>query len=328
MKHPLSVEIEMAEEFFSTSPEAPALVIGAAGVDIVGRLRGDLNEGSSNPSIIRSTFGGVARNVAENLARLGQPVRLVTAVGQDAAGELLLKQASEAGVDVTHALRIREYPTGVYLAAVNARGMVQVAMDDMRAITAITPEYLDEYVELFKESSLLFVDANLSKQTLARAMALARRAGLPICVDPTTKLLAQKLHPHLRKLTLVTPNIAEAGVLCDREIDPKALEQILDSAKCLVNQGVSIAIITLAEFGVCYATSQTNGKIPAIRTTIVDPTGGGDALTAAVVFGLLNDVPLDDAVRLGVSAATLTLQYPGAVVPDLTLQKLYDQLVI
>jgi pseudouridine kinase len=75
-------------------------------------------------------------------------------------------------------------------------------------------------------------------------------------------------------------------------------------------------------------TSQTSGNLPAIRTEIVDPTGGGDALTAAVLFGLLNDVPLDDAIRIGVSAATLTLRYPGAVVPDLTLEKLYDELVI
>jgi pseudouridine kinase len=328
MNQPLSVAIEMAEEFTSTSPEAPALVIGAAGVDIVGRLRGELNLGSSNPAVIRSTFGGVARNVAENLARLGQPVRLVTAVGRDSAGELLLKQASEAGVDVTYALRTGDYPTGVYLAAVDARGTVQIAMDDMRAVNAITPEYLEEHSDLFDEASLLFLDANLSRRTLVRAISLARRSGLPICIDPTTKLLAQKLHPHLRKFTLVTPNIAEASVLCERDIDSKEFDQILDSAKCLVNQGVSIAIITLAEFGVCYATSQTNGKLPAIRTTIVDPTGGGDALTAAVIFGLLNDIPLDDAVRLGVSAATLTLQYPGAVVPDLTLQKLYDQLVI
>jgi pseudouridine kinase len=96
----------------------------------------------------------------------------------------------------------------------------------------------------------------------------------------------------------------------------------------MVSMGVEIAIITLAQFGVCYATSETNGFVPAIRTEIVDPTGGGDALTAAVMFGLLNEMPLDDAIRLGVSAATLALRSPGAVVPDLTLEKLYDQLVI
>ncbi len=78
----------------------------------------------------------------------------------------------------------------------------------------------------------------------------------------------------------------------------------------------------------CYATAETSGFVPAIRTEIVDPTGGGDALIAAVIFALLNDIPLDDAIRLGVSAATLTLRYPGAVVPELTLEKLYDKLVI
>ncbi|MGB9591252.1 MAG: carbohydrate kinase family protein, partial [Candidatus Kryptoniota bacterium] len=99
-------------------------------------------------------------------------------------------------------------------------------------------------------------------------------------------------------------------------------------AKALVSKGVEIVIITLGEHGLCYATSETSGHIPAIQTDISDPTGAGDALTATVLFALLNEIPLDDAVRLGVSAATLTLQYPGSVIPDLTLEKLYDQLVI
>jgi pseudouridine kinase len=102
----------------------------------------------------------------------------------------------------------------------------------------------------------------------------------------------------------------------------------MDAARYLVSSGVKIAIITLAEFGVCYATSETAGYIPAIRTEIIDPTGAGDALTAAVIFGLLNEIPIDEALRLGISAAALTLQHPGAVLPDLTLEKLYNQLVI
>ena len=73
---------------------------------------------------------------------------------------------------------------------------------------------------------------------------------------------------------------------------------------------------------------RTSGQIPAIHTEVVDPTGAGDALTAAVMFALLNDIPVDDAVRLGVSSATLTLRCPVSVVPDLSLQKLYDELVI
>jgi pseudouridine kinase len=87
-------------------------------------------------------------------------------------------------------------------------------------------------------------------------------------------------------------------------------------------------IIALAEFGVCYATSETSGQFPAIRTRIVDPTGAGDALTAAALFALLNGMSLDESIRLGVSAASLTLAHPGAVRPDLTLELLYDHLVI
>lgn len=316
------------DDFFSPSPNSQALVIGAAGVDIVGRLHDKLRLGSSNPSQIRSAFGGVARNVAENLARLGQPVQLITAVGKDSVGDQLLSQVSQAGVDVNNALRTDEYPSGLYLAAVDTRGELKLALDDMRAITQITPEYLDQHISLFKNASLLFVDANLSRKTLSRAILLAQRAGIPVCADPTSVVLSRRLSSHLHRINLITPNSAEASELCDWHIDPGNKHQTLDAAKCLVAQGVKIVIMTLAEFGVCYATSQTSGNLPAIRTEIVDPTGGGDALTAAVLFGLLNDIPLDDAVRLGVSAATLTLRYPGAVVPDLTLEKLYDQLVI
>jgi pseudouridine kinase len=68
--------------------------------------------------------------------------------------------------------------------------------------------------------------------------------------------------------------------------------------------------------------------VPAIACDIVDQTGAGDALTAAVVFGLLNDLPIVEAVRLGTSAAALTLQSRETVRPDLSLEKLYDQLVI
>jgi pseudouridine kinase len=51
-------------------------------------------------------------------------------------------------------------------------------------------------------------------------------------------------------------------------------------------------------------------------------------LNAAVIYGLLNQIPLDDAVRLGVTAASLTLRHRGTVVHDLSLELLYDQLVI
>ena len=102
----------------------------------------------------------------------------------------------------------------------------------------------------------------------------------------------------------------------------------LEVARQMINQKAEVAIITLADNGVCYASSEVNGHVPAIQTKVLDPTGAGDALTSAVIFGLMNDIPIDDAVRLGVSAASLVLRHPGTVLPDLSLERLYDQLVI
>jgi pseudouridine kinase len=265
--------------------------------------------------------------VAENIARLGQPVELITAVGDDPTGEQLLQQVSSAGVGISAVIHSREFRTGAYLAVVNTNKQLQVALDDMRAISALSSEYLREKQSLFEQASLLFLDANLSKETLRTAFSLARRYHLPVFADPTSTSLAARFQPYLGRLYMITPNIAEASILCDRSYSARP-QQAIDAAKCLVSRGVCIAIVNVAEYGTSYATSQTFGHIPAIRTEVIDPTGAGDALTAAVIFALLNGIALDDAVRLGVSAASMTLRHRGAVVPDLSLEMLYDQLVI
>jgi len=316
------------ESNFSPRPDAPALIIGGSGVDIVGRLKGELNEGTSNPANIRTSFGGVARNVAENLARLGQPVRLITAVGGDRIGEQLLNQVAETGVEISGVLRTVQYPTGTYLAVVNPSGTLKFALDDINATEALTPGYLSQYTNWFREASLVFVDANLPRDTLRMVFSLAGKAHLPVCADPTSASLATRLRPYLSRLRLITPNSTEAGILCDQPFESTHRQRALDAAKCLVTGGVEIALITLAELGVVYATSETSGHVPAVRTKIVDPTGAGDALTATVIFALLNEIPLDDAVRLGVTAASLALRQRGTAVPDLSLENLYNQLVI
>jgi pseudouridine kinase len=312
----------------SPAPEAPVLVIGGAGVDMVGRLKAELKPGISNPANIRISFGGVSRNVAENLAHLGKPVRLITAVGEDQVGERLVDQIRSAGVDVSAVLRTGEHNTGSYLGVINPGGTLQFALDDISATGAISPEYLHLHEDLFRQASLVFIDANLPPKTLRTVFSLASKAHLPVCADPTSPSLAKRLQDHLPRLWMITPNGKEAAILCDRVFQLSDLHEAIDAAKCLVSQGVSLALISLAQFGVVYATSETSGHVPTIRTKVIDPTGAGDALTATVIFSLLNDIPLDDAVRLGVTAATLTLQYRGTVIPDLSLEMLYDNLVI
>ena len=306
----------------------PVLAIGAAGMDIVGKLDGELLPGVSNPAIIRMSLGGAARNVSENLVRLGCPVKLLSVLGDDESGNTLLSQAARVGIDIKDVVRLKNHSTSSYLAIIDTNGNLGYAIDDMRSVRELTKEYILAHEEAFQNSSMIFVDANLSKEALRTVFSLARKAKVPVCADPASATLAAKLKPHLDKLFMVVPNVTEAGILCNSTLKANDQQKALEAAKCLVSQGVVLAIIALGEYGVCYATSDTSGRIPAIRTEIVDPTGAGDALTATVIYSLLNDIPLDDAVKLGISAASLTLNYRGTVVPDLTLEKLYDHMVM
>jgi pseudouridine kinase len=314
------------QEFEDISSDQPVLVIGAATLDTIGRLKSEIQPHTSNPSQISISFGGVARNVAENLAHLGWPVTLLSVVGADSTGENLLRHLNAAGVDTDFVLCSKSQPTSGYLGILNSVGEFEFALDDMRAMMDLSPAYIRQHANLIKEAALVFIDCNVSKEAIRTILSIARRARVPVCADPTSAGLAERLRKYLPDLHLITPNSVEAGILAECSVRPSSRKETLFAAKRLVSQGVQIAIITLAEFGITYATTETSGHIPAIRTKVVDPTGAGDALTAAMIFSLLNEIPLDDAVRLSVAAASLTLSQRGAVVPDLSLQKLYDQL--
>lgn len=307
--------------------EQPVIVIGASGVDIKGRSSDPLQMGTSNAGSVRQTVGGVARNIAENLARLEVPTILLSAVGQDSSGEMLMAWTERAGVDTSHVLRLPEVPTGSYVAILDNTGQLAVSVSEYDITAAISPDYLQWHRALLAEAAMIVIDANLTPKTLTAVFRLAKQYKVPVCADPTSTVLSTKLIKHLPRLYMVAPDAGEAAVLCGAESPPLAREAAVEAAQCLVNLGVKIAIVTLAEQGLVYADGSGAGHIPALRTQVVDATGAGDALTAAVIFGLLNEIPVDEAMRLGVAAAALTLQTRETVASDLSLDRLYDEIM-
>lgn len=308
------------------APAGPIVVIGSSGMDIIGRPHRSLVPGSSSPGEVRRCPGGVARNVAENLARLGSQVILITAVGDDAAGAEILAQAAEVGIDTRLATIVPGGRTGFYLAMLNDLGLLHVALDDMGLTQALSSDIIRQAKPTLQEAHAIFMDGNVPGASAAEVIRIAKAAGVPVAADPTSVALASRWKPHLEDLWLITPNEAEAEALCPHPVPHADREQALDAARHLVSEGVEIALVTMAEFGVGYASPESSGHVPAVQTDVVDPTGAGDALSAAVIFSLLSGIPLDESVRLGASAASLTLRTPGSVVGDLSLERLYDGL--
>jgi pseudouridine kinase len=140
--------------------------------------------------------------------------------------------------------------------------------------------------------------------------------------------LAHRLRPLLSELHLVVPNEVEAAALTEVEFAGYDPDASLEVALLMNRMGVRTVIVTLSDFGLVYATSDETGYIPARYSQMVDSTGTGDALTAATIFGLINDLPTIEAIRLGAAAASLTLQTGETVVPELSLDMLYDHLIV
>lgn len=304
------------------------LIVGAMLLDTKGKPSAGLEPSTSNPATIRSTRGGTARNVAENLSRLGAKVILISAVGKDPTGDRLMSQTLASGVNVDYVLTIEGHNTGAYIAILESDGSLAVALDDVTVMEHVTPSYLNLNRRLFRDAEMVMIDGSLTPAAMETAVRLATKYKKRLCADPSSARLAYKLRPYLSKLELVVPNEVEAAELCEIDFSGHDPDASLEMARQLVRAGVQTVIVTLANFGLDYATSDETGYIPANYSEMVDSTGTGDAVTAAIMFGMLNDLSTVESIRLGAAAASLTLQTAETAVPDLSLDMLYDHLIV
>jgi pseudouridine kinase len=274
----------------------------------------------------RWSWGGVARNMAENLVRLGADVRLITAVGNDWWGKALLSKLKELGINTDHCVVSDSEPTASYVALHHKDRSRWMAFDDMAVISEITPGYLYRLRSLVKESDIVCIDANLSARTLKTLMRLTQQYDVQVCADPTTPLLAHRLRPYLSAITAITPDLDEAEALVGEPLS--TADAISAAARQLVQVGVELAVVTLGAEGLFYATSEERGRLPAFPVDVVDITGAGDALTAAVAYGLVEGMSPEEAVRLGMAAAAQTIACDGTVCSSLSLELLYERLIV
>lgn len=205
------------------------------------------------------------------------------------------------------------------------RQMIGV-IDDTDVMRAITPRDIHRWHRTLRGAALVVVDATLRPQTIAAVARLCRRYGVGLCLEPVSLALAPRVGAHLADATLITPNMAEAGVLTGLRVTNR--DEALYAALALQAQGANTVIITMSGAGAVYVSPDSSGHVPAMLTEVVDGAGAGDALTAGVIFGLLNDFALDEAVKLGTAMASLTMQTPETVHPELSLERAYAHLEV
>jgi pseudouridine kinase len=299
-------------------------VIGGANVDIFGRSFEALQERDSNPGKVHTSPGGVARNIAENLARLHVRCHLITAVGNDQNGEMLLAQGSTVGIDMQGVQRIDEFPTSTCLSVLDDQGDMQVAIADMRIMESLDADRLRSQKDVIEKSSLIILDANLPDAALA--WLTDNFSEHTIFADTVSAAKAARLRPYLRSIHSLKTGTIEAEALTGLEAQTDGDVQKL--AEWIHSHGVRRLFVTRGDHGVFYSTDRTRAvmaphqNIPEIANT----SGAGDAFLAGIAYSWLERWSIEESVDFALAAAQITVQSHATCSPALSLAAIANKL--
>ena len=297
------------------------VVVGGANVDICGRSRDNLVPADSNPGLVSMSIGGVGRNIAHNLSLLGADVRMLTAVGDDLNGQRLCAASTGAGIDMSHALRLKDERTSTYLYVTGPDGEMAVAVSDMSICERITPGYLAKKEKLLENARAVVCDANIPPESL---LWLAEHCTAPLFIDPVSTVKAVKLLPILGRIHTLKPNRLEAELLSGIPIESG--EDVEKAAEKLLEMGLSRVFISLGGDGMYAATRDGSCWMENLPCRMVNTTGCGDSAMAALVWAYLEGLGLEDSVRAALAAGSITLESPETISPQMSAEAIRERM--
>jgi len=303
--------------------EASIVCIGTTNFDKKAQARQKLILGTSNPVTYTESCGGVARNVAENLARLGLHATLVSCVGTDKEGMWVLEETRLNKVDVSQVSILPDQRTGTYTAVLDTNGEMCLCLNDLTICEQITPKMIEERWSRISTAQIVFMDANVPAETLAYVINRCHEENIQLYVDPVSLPDSRKLPDNLAGIDTIFPNRGEAALLAGLD-SLNGTEAYREAAKRIKALGVRNVMITLGDQGIFYsAESGMELLMPSQASDIVDVTGAGDAFAAGYLFGIVKGEEVETACRLGLSASALTMQTDHSVSPRLQANVIY-----
>ncbi len=301
-------------------------VIGGAVLDRKYRARREFILETSNPVDGYRTFGGVARNVAENLLRLGVSVRFVSIVGDDESGHSLVGHLRSLGADVSRVDFAGGRRTAEYVAVLDPRNELLIGLADMAVLALLTPEWLETAWLAIGEADWIFADCNPPAETLASLIGRARASDIRLAINTVSSPKAMRLPSDLSGVDLIFTNLVEAGAMLGRAGEMTASE----AAAGLHEAGAAQVIVTQGAKGYAVAGAEGVVSAGAVPAHPVDITGAGDAFAAGTLYRILAGETVLQAARSGALLAALTTESEMSVHPGLSpglLQRAADRML-
>ena len=291
--------------------------IGGAVFDRKYHAHAPLISETSNPVSGYRSHGGVARNVTENLARLGANIGFVSILGDDETGRAILDHLRLIGVDVSRAIVTTQAPTAEYAAILGPDNELALGIADMGIFDLFKPDVLETVWPHLASADWVFADCNLPQATLETLLAKKSGSRFRLAVDTVSAPKALRLPQDLSNVDLLFLNLDEAHSLLRHPAGTPRLtaEQAINALR---ERGVAKIVMTMGAAGVHIGDETGISHIASVPAQPVDITGAGDALISGTLYCLLDRQELPDAVRTGTLLATLTTESEASVHPELS----------
>lgn len=294
------------------------VVVGVVFLDIKGVPFFKYDAVGTNLGNVLMTHGGVARNVAVNMANLGAEVEFVTMLDDDSLGREARLRLRGAGVKLTHAVSTPDKGMGMWLAVFNEKGDLAGSVSHMPDASPIERLFDEKGEEIIRSCRGVALEIDLSEKVSERVFELAERFDKPVYAIVANMSVILRRPDFMARTACVILNEIEAGRLFGREIRALSPEETLEAvSEAAPAMGIRSIVVTMGARGAVYLDAENGlrGVCPAVPCRVVDTTGAGDAFFSAVVESLARGMRLDDAVTCGARLASMTVSTSESTCP-------------
>ncbi|KAM9753283.1 uncharacterized protein ACNS7B_006624 [Menidia menidia] len=330
--------------------ESDVVVIGGINVDFIAKGKSEiLHFGQTNPGSVCQSFGGVGRNIADSLSRLGHKPLFISATGADANSDAVFNSCKH--MNTSGVARLEQQSTATYCAVITESGELSLGLGDMDIHQHITAQYVSLFERQLSSAALVCLDGNIPVSTINYVCSLAKKHNINVWYEPTDAEKACKpfMSDAWKSLSYSSPNLTELCMMNETlgvttpEALPIDLEDIVSLAVALSRpllEHLHCLVVTLGPNGVLLCGEHHAGSVvlkprkqkgnrqlcalhyPALAVTseeTMNVSGAGDSLAGALMAGIFHGKDTDSCVRMGLLAAKMSLASTHPISPKLTL---------
>lgn len=284
-------------------------VIGVSFVDVKGYPKGVYVPDGRNLGRIETVEGGVARNIAENFAACGLPVRFVSLSDLSAFGVSVTRHLAEIGVDTRYLKVVPDGGIGMWMVVLNEAGDAAGQISMMPDTAPLLSLVEEEAERLMAEAKSVILEIDLGEEIAERVILAAERYGVPVYAIVGNLSVIEKRPDLLFRTECIVCNAVEFGKLFSADLRKNSPEEMVAFLQKVRTPSLPSVIVTLGAAGSVTYDRRTGsfGIVPAEKVRVVDTSGAGDAFLSGVVMGRDHALSLTESAAIGTHLAALAI---------------------